>query len=268
MTVLVGMAFPPPGGAKASPSDHVDTELQIPRGEELTETRTVRLVGQKGSKPGECVMSFPELSLPEGDGMITAQPILIDYADCSVVWEVGEPVDGLAETSAEESAADGEFGAGVAEGTAASELEDVVVAAASTSAFYRVRWHDVVHITTTRLQSNIYWSYDGSRILSSSGSWSDYLAVGTGWYRKSGPTAYIYRPSSTRHYVQTDGVYQNNIFCSAMSITTYYDNVRVSGYSDGSKTGAVDGTWTTENPSWLAWKCPNLHFHVTLGSPA
>lgn len=234
----------------------------------LADVETIVVEGR--SVPGEsggCEFGIPALHI-DGVGAREARPSTVDFATCSATWEVGTPPENVGY----EGAAD-DTGSGPAT-EAQPQSRDVppaefLVAASSKTASAKVLWHDIVHITTSRLQSNISWSYDGSRITSSSGSYSWYKATATGWFGPYDLSSVISRPSNNMHEVRTSGHFTNpGIFCTGVTVTSYIDDIRVRGYANGSFDGFVDSTWTTESPSWLAWKCPNLHPHVSVQSPA
>jgi hypothetical protein len=199
----------------------------------------------------------------------------VNFTDCTAVVETGTPASYDTTTSLTESSTSeegettdgGQTGSGTA--TDGSTQPADSTAASTKTAAYRIRWHDVAHLVTTRLQSNIKFSYTGTRVTSSSDSWSDYYLYATGWRRfNGGPKAIIYRPNNWVHRVVTDGDYRNRVFCDVVDVTTYHEDIRVYGYGSGAIDGNVQDTWTVESPAANAWSCPNLHWHANLISPA
>lgn len=236
--------------------------------EPLIDVETMTVDGRSlPGADGGCEFGIPALHI-DGVGVREARPTTVDFVTCTATWEIGTPVK--AEGS---EVATGDTGTGPATDaqprSAEAPATEVLAVASSKTASAKVLWHDIVHITTSRLQSNISWSYDGSRITTSSGSYSWYKATATGWFGPYNLSSIISRPSSNMHQVRTSGHFTNpGIFCTAVTVTSYIDDIRVRGYANGSFNGFVDSTWTTESPSWLAWKCPNLHPHVSVQSPA
>lgn len=269
-----------PQGNPAGATTAAGSEVERFQHEQLLDASTVVLQGRPGELSGQCRHHIPALSMDPGGGEVAAQPVSIDHASCTVVWEVGRSNttsaadadvadDGAGDVAPDdgESVTGSAGGSGEAVEGSVSSPGEVTGTVNKTSAYFKVYWHDVAHATTSRLQSNIEWSYAGGEIVSSKGRWSDFYLTGTGWYRYQDPSATIYRPTPIQHYVVTDGKYRNKLFCTGMTITTHYSNIRIYANGSGSKSGRVDDTWTTEAPSDLAWKCPNLHPHTKIGSP-
>ena len=220
--------------------------------------RSTRKVGERVVEV--CELPSPQLRLEPGQEAVEARPLTLTD-DCSVEWEVGEPIsrtnnepgDGTSSSGASSDAGSGER---------ASADNSTLAAATTHSGYFRVWWEDVVNITVNRLQSNLTWTTSGGSISSSTGGWSDYSRSGTGWARIQGVDSYIYRPNSSKHYVRSSAGYRNTVFCNGVYVYVYYDSVRMIGYGDGSMGGYEDDSWTTEIPSTNL--CPNLHKHVGL----
>lgn len=271
-----GIAHPSPAPSSRgsltadSPSGNERVVRYDHEGEPLRDVSQVDIQGRRTADyPVRCEFETPVLRL-DGPGTIEARPRSVDYSDCSAIWEVGVPLADSGEHLVENSVLPAALEPGDAgRGLEVDQKPLLLAASSSKSASGKVIWHDIVHLTTTRLQSNISWTYNGSQITSSTGSWNYYKLTATGWQGPFNTSSYIGRPSNTMHYVRTSGTFVNpGVFCSQITVTTYVVNVRVLAYANGSADATVDNTWTTEEPSWLAWGCPNLHYHVQLSSPA
>jgi hypothetical protein len=213
----------------------------------LNSTQTT-LQGTHTSDGLGCQFSFPDLSLAQGQQAVGAQLVSTDYTTCTEVVETGTPAtiptDDSGMDSATQDAASGTATASSADTSAeASPYSATTASSGSGSAYFVVRWFDVVGLKVTGTRSNVSWSWNGSCVTSSSGSATYYWRTGSGWLRDTyGSWIYRYCSHST---VSTDAIYKNGAFCWPGTVWNYNYDVQVRGWYNGTLGGSVGSTYTS-----------------------
>ena len=198
---------------------------------------------------GGCLIQPPALELGPLEAAVEQRQLSLDRATCTAVFETGTP----------ETVVTGDEPGGVSETVIADAPRDgrtLSAIAATSSAYYEVWWEDFVNIDTTKVRSNIAWTWNGSCVTSASGSGYFWWRSGTGWSLVS-RSSFITTGCTSRR-VYSDAHYRNGSFCWPLPAThTYYDNVTVRGSYNGALAGWVNRTWTTGD-------CLPLHRHSKL----
>lgn len=130
------------------------------------------------------------------------------------------------------------------DGNILGESKGSFAALASASVTFKTIWYDPINIPVNSVADTITWSYDGSRVLSYSGSDSRTWFKPTGWW-ESYHAIYAGYLNSGAASVWTNDSMRNQLFCNPLALTgvEYYEN-RVIGFKDGSATGSVTtGAW-------------------------
>ena len=198
---------------------------------------------------GGCLFQPPSLELEPLEAAVERHQVSTNLRACTAVLETGTP----------ETIRTGDEPGGSSETALASHggnERSLSAARATSSAYYEVWWEDFVNIDTTKVRSNIAWTWNGSCVTSASGSGYFWWRSGTGWSRVS-RSVYI-TTGCTYRRVYSDAHYRNGAFCWPLPAThTYYDNVTVRGAYNGGLRGWVNSTWTTGD-------CLPLHWHDKL----
>jgi hypothetical protein len=205
-----------------------------------------------------CRFPFPDLKLAASQQMIAAQLVSTDYTTCTEAVKIGTPASTSTDNSGMDSASQAATArtapaAGAKTSAKADADSAATLATGSGSAYFAVRWFDVVGLQVTGTRSNVSWAWNGSCVTASSGSGSYYWRSGTGWLRDS-YDAYIYKYCS-HSTVRTDAVYKNGAFCWPGTVWNYNYDVEVRAWYNGTLGGSVGSTYTT-----YPFACPTLHW--------
>lgn len=221
---------------------------------------------------GGCTFEFPILRLGPDETAVEARPVELDFESCDQIIEIGTPpLDSLIQPPPEGGASsvelfdeDDQGSVDSAQLATGSRGSAALAASGSATAYYEVRWHDVVHATTTNTRAYLDWSWNGSCVTASD-AWGYYwwLAL-TGWSKVSSSGYKVTSCNNVKSAVNLVH-YMNNTFCApvGVDVDTYVDDSWVRGYYNGSVNGGQVSTWTVESPG-NPNSCPNLHYHTVL----
>ncbi len=116
---------------------------------------------------GGCSFPIPELSLGPDESAVEARPVWANYDNCTMELEIGTPsrLDWVSDDGAhhvEPFTERAHRSGGEGSTDSASAL------LASAVAYYEVRWHDPVEITTSRTRAYTDWTWNGPCVTGSS----------------------------------------------------------------------------------------------------
>jgi hypothetical protein len=128
------------------------------------------------------------------------------------------------------------FATSAPEGDGASDSVASTLSTQEVLWHYYVIWQDPVFIQVTKVQQNLRWTFDGSRIIS--------LISATdsrSWFTPSGWTETYHHKASYKDsnytYVTTNDTFYNQPFCGGTYI--FYSPMTLTGRRDGSATGSA-----------------------------
>lgn len=275
VAALIAVSSAPASAEMEQPDRSLDSGTPASATEyELLNARTEWINGRK-TKQG-CEFSLPTLSLGPTESAVEARLVSIDESTCTQEVLIGTPpTDALnrsdsggasfVEVFNEGGPVDSQMSSGSESKTGSSAA--AVAAASSATAYYEVRWHDVVHLTTHYTRANTEWTWNGSCVTSSS-NWGYYWWLQlTSWTMQANSGYYSQTCNNVTSTVDW-AHYRNLLFCFHTGfgytiVNSYVDNAWVRGYYNGSVNGGVASTWSTES-GVLPQLCPNLHYHAVL----
>jgi hypothetical protein len=143
----------------------------------------------------------------------------------------------------------------------------ILAAFASGTAWFQIRYEDVVFIDVTETKSTLTLTWNGSCVTNRSGAYTNAWRSFTGWslyYTNSlqGWTGSACSGGYTSARVYTDSTFKNGVFCAGYDTWVYKDDVEIVGYQDDTWAGGAAGLSVDE-----PWWCPPLVWHQTYGGP-
>jgi hypothetical protein len=184
-----------------------------------------------------CDFAVPTLRLARHEKAVETRQVMVDLGTCTTIWETGTPTqpdDGTSMLTV------------VAKTTRKSPLQrhgkstDPVANPAGVGSGYEKGWiTDIPGLTVNSVQSNLSWSWNGSCTTGGSGTTDYFWRSGTGWSAPYNNSSTLY-PSCSIQRVGSTADFVNNGFCpSPWSVWAYYRDITVTGWYNGTLTGAV-----------------------------
>lgn len=223
----------------------------------LVDARQWVLRGVKQSD-GSCRYSYPRLEreIPE-NGWIS-RSIGINMANCTKLMEEGSPAEPLVLEPMTQPGGES-LESGESPDNAIPTAPQPLAASSTRGAWQMVSYLDIFSLTTNRDRTQIYWTYNGSSVLSGNaeGWWW--------WWTFSGWTLVANSNKTTQKFEadgafrgQTVAIFRNSQFCAPSPTTyTYIYYNRVWGHANGTATIAQSSDTVND--------CLPLHVDVTSG---
>jgi hypothetical protein len=191
----------------------------------------------KKQRDGSCDYQYPsqERELPENGWVLRS--IGINTSTCTKLMEEGSPAEPLA-LSADPAGGTSTSTSLPTLSKSGSDNAQGLAATSTRGAWQLVSWLDIASLKTSWDHTQIYWTYNGTSVLSGNTAgrwwWLDF----TGWRLVAGSNVISQRFESDGAFRgQTKATMRNPTFCAPFPTTyTYYYYNRVYGHANGTAT--------------------------------